>query len=630
MANCPKKENMLSFREMQKRTFIAAASALLLVLCAGKLSPEGLLVGHASAATTSQTLDQAVSMMALFSSFLITALNVMAWVLFMILDSLLSPSLIFDLHNGSSTLIATLNQIWVFSRDMVNVGFAFVLIVGAVYTVVTGSTEKLKSMAPKFVIALILVNFSWFVPRVLFDVANVLTYTVYQIPSAFGTDTCMISEKIGDNPDGTPIIMMEPCSVVNDIKFFQDTNAITNNTQSASGGIWRCLPALVCVDFVDYDPTSSKQPPSRRILSSLVVNFAQLRNLASPSTTITPASTKFTDVVAFLVQLIVVLLIHIALFFPLLAISFALLMRIPILWITMAFMPFVALSPFLPSGMKGETDPMKIVNVFLTSVFLPTMIAVPFAIGFVMLRAGMQVDPSTIPALGGLARINMPLFAGMSSVWMLFWEFMALAVMWIGVFTVLKKQQITAGITEKIKGAGQSLGSFALKAPLGVPIIPMPKSMGESKSAMELLKIPGQVRRGFEATGRLELPGAAKGPPQTPQEQHVTQLMQRADVNLNQRVRGKVDVVLDGKRSDAERRAAVTETARFVKEHFAADRDVQGMTDDAVVRGVAGGMPADIRNRLINALDQLQQKASAPPPPPAPPPAAPATGGATP
>src|SRR5206468_2929278 len=105
--------------------------------------------------------------------------------------------------------------------------------------------------------------------------------------------------------------------------------------------------------------------------------------------------------IVFLAKMIVVLLIHVALFFPLFAMTVAFFIRIPIIWFTIAFMPFTFFS-FVMGNALIEVDTVKeIWHRFVTAAFLPTMVAVPITIGFMMVNAGLSaqnIPPPNIAA----------------------------------------------------------------------------------------------------------------------------------------------------------------------------------------------------------------------------------------
>ena len=83
---------------------------------------------------------------------------------------------------SNGTMMGALNTIWILSRDIVNVIFALMLVGVAVYTIVTADAKFVKEKLVHFLMAVVLVNFSWFFPRVIIDVSNILTATVFSIP----------------------------------------------------------------------------------------------------------------------------------------------------------------------------------------------------------------------------------------------------------------------------------------------------------------------------------------------------------------------------------------------------------------------------------------------------------------
>src|SRR3990167_3458282 len=93
-----------------------------------------------------------------------------------------------------------------------NIIFAIMLLAGAILTIVFGKQEVVKQHLVKFILAVILVNFSWFFPRVIFDIANVTTATIYGLPNLVNSKCKWIDKN------GTP----KNCVVVTDILFFED------------------------------------------------------------------------------------------------------------------------------------------------------------------------------------------------------------------------------------------------------------------------------------------------------------------------------------------------------------------------------------------------------------------------
>jgi hypothetical protein len=200
---------------------------------------------------------------------LITGLNVLMWVLFWLLGLVTNPDLFF-----TDGIVSTLFMLWQLFRNIVNVAFAVLLIIGAILTIITANTDRVKGVLPKFVMAVILVNFSWFIPRVIYDVSQVVAYSVYQLPTWVDASDCVVIEVA---PGGG--VIGKKCKVVNNIKFFEQTDKVTDKQDD-----WDCtLKPLVCVQLKDYDDNTvlNRRSQETVIFNGLIVNFARLKNLAA-------------------------------------------------------------------------------------------------------------------------------------------------------------------------------------------------------------------------------------------------------------------------------------------------------------------------------------------------------------
>jgi hypothetical protein len=423
---------------------------------------EIVTVHHASAqaVNTTQTFINGFTSIGIF---FITIFNFFAWLTLFFLHHFIDPKFIFGLNEDGSdgALMQHLHNIWQFTRDIVNIGFALGLIAGAVMMVIKADSSAIKEKLPKFLMALVIVNFSWFIPRALFDLSQVLTYTAYQIPSLLNMDGCTL-------PPGPDSTEPRPCMVVTDFKFLREQ---TQTIVEGEDG-WQCpLPPLVCVQYKPIDQADSVQTPAR-ILDGLVANHARLRWLADisfreeipPGTPLTETVQRMMTIV---IRLVLVLVLHIAILFPLVAMLFAFLIRIPILWMTIAFMPAVALG-YVFEPLKEYVD--EIQKEFLQAVFLPAKVAIPFAVSFVMLNIGAQIPTPT--EFGGVE--SLPIFSGIRGLWQMVWLLMSLGILWHYSFKMLSsdKAGLAGMFTDTIQGLGKQLGEFAYKLPLSIPFIP--------------------------------------------------------------------------------------------------------------------------------------------------------------
>jgi hypothetical protein len=191
--------------------------------------------------------------------------------------------------------------------------------------------------------------------------------------------------------------------------------------------------------------------------------------------------------IVFLLREMLVLAIHIALFFPLVALTIAFFIRIPVLWLTMAFMPFMFLGKIVGESLGGESLPTgEIFKKFTSAAFLPAITAVPLTVGFILINAGSRITTNQ------MTQIPIPILSQINNMWQLVWLFIALAVLYEGVFMALERDKLLSKGAEAIRGTGKLLGGMVLKAPLNIPFIPA----GEGGQNIS----PAQVGRGLRRT----------------------------------------------------------------------------------------------------------------------------------
>lgn len=456
---------------MFSNKFPSRSSGLLLLaaLFFMALAPEHALAADIDLRGSTAAIGDVVSK-------IISALNMLIWIVFIFLNYLLDPNFIFDLNNAQQigtagsegAFMGMLNQIWQLSRDIVNVCFAVALLFSSIYTVFTAKRELLQQYAPKFIMAVVLVNFSWFIPRMVLDVANIGASTVYSVPSVLNSKCSVPSEKLltGRNcadTDGDGTYSCD-CVIVVDAKMFL-SEAEFNGLNKVSNGSpgWKCpLDTVMCVRM---ELLTNNVAGHAAILNGLVINQARLEFLAqvpkSPGGANSPSR-----LIIFVIRSLLILVIHVALFFPLLAMMIAFAIRIPVLWITMAFMPFAFLGMVVDEKFTFGL-PKEITDHFVKAAFLPAIVGVPLTIGFILVNAGTTVGHA------GLSGLEVRLLDNVANFWELLWLAIALGVLYTGVFAALQKiGGVLATGAESIKQFGNAAGRVALKAPLALPILP--------------------------------------------------------------------------------------------------------------------------------------------------------------
>lgn len=405
----------------------------------------------------------------------VAAINTFLHVLLLLSLQFVGYFLQADFFNDTQ-MMTGLYTIWSLSRNIMNVLFALMLIAVSIYVIITAKTDMIKEKIVQFVIAVVLVNMSWFFPRVVLDVANVLTATVFSIPSMLPTPDCV---AIGD--DGNPT----PCKVVTAVLLFPKagtSDASDFCAKHAGAGpataSCPCIDSLECHALKNYDDAlrSGGMKPAHAMINGLAISFVHMTTLAKIPTSISGVepidAARAADIsIQIAINILLAFVVQAALFLPLLGLAVGLLIRILIIWVTTAFMPFVFLG-YVKNGTLG-TDvfgfEVNIWTEFVNAAFLPAVVGLPMTIGFILLNT-----VTVLPPPGGMPfETIMPLLAGIQTWWQFLWMFVAVAIIWKGSFDALAKSKIASTFTEKIRGFGQTIAGGVAQLPLLTPI-PLP------------------------------------------------------------------------------------------------------------------------------------------------------------
>lgn len=553
-----------------------------------RMGLDGLLgLPHALAADTAS--EDFMGMVSYAVGLIITGMNLIMWILFQLLDILLNPVFILDVgtgqNGGDGPLLVMLHEIWQLMRDLVNIIFAVLLVVGAIITIVKANTETVKNYRVKFILAVVLVNFSWFVPRVILDVSQVLTYTIYQIPGTFRNGPNAVECTIMKKNKTTGDMEKKDCMVITEVKFLEQTRnveEITGETEGVTG--WVCpLKDLVCYEQKSFN-NNPQAWTSSSIINGLIINHAHLRVLANIQQPDPPAGQvgEVREMITFLMRMLLVLLIHIALFFPLLAMVVAFFIRIPVLWITMAFMPLAFLG-FVIGDKMGEMDTIKkIWKRFLSAAFLPTLVAIPMTIGFILINAGANVRPPP-----GFSKLNtfIPLLASVQDFWELLWMFLAIFVLWTETFAILNKDELIGKFTQPIENYGKGLGKFALKAPLAAPIIPAPAGSGKPPTSV-LAQFKKFDPRALNAD--IDDDGILNGPKGKDKRGQLREIVGRDAANVKNNIQNKVTINFtpDDLKQKDKAQEFIRKAAKELREskEILDNPELKGLSDDVLVR----------------------------------------------
>src|SRR3989338_6373095 len=374
--------------------------------------------------------------------------NCLALYLLKLHSYLVDPDTITGVTGGSDKMIL---QLWQISRDVMNLIFAMLLLIGAIMTIVFGKQEIVKQHLVKFLLAVILVNFSWFFPRVVIDLANVTTATIYGLPNLVKSQ-CKWIDK-----DGTP----KDCVVMNEILFFEDA---AGDCPTAAGGTFLEMGSIMKVCLAPLMPGTNN---GFGIINGLVANHGRLTYLGviAGSPPAGGAGGTVTETLRFVIILAMVTFLHVMLVFPLAALTMAMIIRIPILWLTISFMPFMFIG-FIVGDKFIKVNSMEIFTKhFITAAFLPAIVAIPFSIGYIMLNEVATMPIAAVPnALVGKVRF----FPQAQNWWQVIWILLSFMIIWMGSRAAMKRDEIYSKFTEPIFNVGNSF----MKLPLTLPLIP--------------------------------------------------------------------------------------------------------------------------------------------------------------
>lgn len=514
--------------------------------------------GPAAQGSLNQTAVNFVSMLAMVNTFM----HILILIVLNMLQYLLQADYFNDPH-----MMSALNQIWVLSRNIMNVIFAMMLIGVALYTIITAKSELIKNKIATFILAVVLVNFSWFFPRVIIDVANIMTSTVYSIPNLLSPFSCQAFG--GGKCEVITDILIMPREGSTDVALWRAKNSCDPPLPQGSYPQCSCTTGLGCYLKEDYEVAKNKVGAGHAMINGMATTFIRIDMLSQIPTKIATAENqqglqKFSTTLGIVMNVMMTLFIQAGVLLPLLGLAVGFFIRILILWITIAFMPFTFLGLVI-NGKIGtnifgfETD---VWHEFIVAAFLPTVVAIPMVIGFIMLSTS-----ASVPEPSGFGQTwSVPLLNGVGSWWPYLWMFAAIGILWVGAFTALARSKITGKITERIKGFGETVFGTAMQIPL---IIPLPVGIGPKGANLgTLVHGPRHLQQAIQARS-LGIPQT--GPRDGKVDASKVEALNRNDANTRLIVEAIKKIADGANRSD--RSKAILEIQSVIGGHGATHTD---------------------------------------------------------
>ncbi len=418
-----------------------------------------------------------------------------------------------------------LKKIWVISRNLVNIGFVFILLWLALKTIVwpEATIDDLKKKLLTFTILLVVVNFSWLATKLVLDSANVITHIVFAIPSGIsdpvnfdsptGFEPCKVNANETEDGTGAKTTLSGQCyptaiyapadaALNSDIIYWQDKDGDGACADLGSRYEGRADSAYFDGKINTNASPDNKDLQRRTSMCMESINLFKFdQNTAVPYLTygsariqnLTRTTTNSSNLIKTATSILIPLAIQAAYAIALFALLFALVVRMMMLWILVGFSPFLVMAYwFKDSESVSEVKEYFSIEQFINWAFVPAKVGAIFVISFIMISAGQSLGSS----VGSWADNSdfvfklldqRSIFGNLDSIQYIVWLLMSLATLWLGTFAVLSKLKFVNTVTDAVGSAGRTFASQVATLPYWAPILPIGQN-GEKTSIRSTVK----------------------------------------------------------------------------------------------------------------------------------------------
>lgn len=437
--------------------------------------PDTALAAPTSATNTQQELVQKiVDALTLFMQFLQRLL----WPVLLLIGGLMQNDILYG-----AGMEQTLLTIWQNIRNVVNILFVLFLLGIAFYNVMGGESQDyhIKTILPKFVLALIAVNFSFLIIKVLIDGVNVVSTAFFALPGAVSeglTPDDQFQEKVCIQMYGNPTTNLEEYKEAvllqpKELQFCSETEAKFNED------------ALKY--FNDYN--------SNNAALAMAINMGQISELPKIS-----AGTK--DLSSLGINVIFAVVFYLVYAISFIVLFIVLLVRLVVLWILIVLSPLIVFMYVLPQNLKsiiGGADDLS--SQFIKTAMVPIPIALVMSIGYIMLQSleNAKLTNFLQASTQGLGTLT----TGLSTLQEIIVAAAMVGFVWVGIFTA-SKGTFADSIVDNIKSTAEGAGKFLATAPIKyAPILPVMdsstgKDTGERMSIGGLMSAASAIPRSLD------------------------------------------------------------------------------------------------------------------------------------
>jgi hypothetical protein len=429
---------------------------------------------------TQSALDETYQQISKLLTVVNEILQRLLWPVLLLIGGLLKNDILFG-----AGMEDIMYGIWTNIRDFVNIFFVLVLLGIALYNVlgIESQNFKMKQILPKFVIALIAVNFSFLAVKVVIDSVSVLTTAIFSLPAVVQEDggkTNISPDENEENEDPNKLsVEKQVCE-----SFYGTSEPITDyrsNVEAAMReGSAMCLPTVP--KFTEDMRRFFTRWDSNNAALVLAINMQKIPYLNK----VTTRQPNLKGLMLNMAFSAILFAIYAAAFIVLFVV---LLVRLVVLWVTIVLSPLMVLIYVLPENIKGLVGGGNdITKKFIQTVVVPIPIATVLTIGYLMLDGMMKAKLPDVQFSS--STLSLSLFASeLTTLQDIIVAVGTVAVVWMGVIAASKgtfADKAVEGIEKAVSGAG----SFLAGTWKYIPMVPY---KGEKYTAAALGEVIQQA-----------------------------------------------------------------------------------------------------------------------------------------
>ena len=412
---------------------------------------------------------------------IIQFLLVLLWPILLLIGGLMSNDLLFS--GGMQT---TLLNVWSGVRDFVNVMFILGLLGIAIVNILGVAKEEfqIKSVLPRIVVALIIVNFSFLGCKVILDISNVISTSIFSLPLTDQVVPTSSTPDPGDQMEGPAQQSKaeQQQQFINKVcgNLFRLQSNQQQQTTSETPGVDAEQFSQFCSGTdgnFQFTPSAQQFFGSFNSKNVAMIMAIQLMDITEIDKVNGIKVTGLQSLTINTLFSVVFVIIYATAF---IALFVGLLVRVVVLWVIIVISPLIALGwAIKPIGERLQVDGEDLVAVFIQHATMTIPVAVVLTIGTIMIDGVKKIAPnavlSTNPAEFGA------IMSGTTTVQSIIAGVGTAAFIWLAVAQTVTKGKGGAFAQTIMGVVGDSAKAMA-KVPLYLPLIPVKNASGGTQN----------------------------------------------------------------------------------------------------------------------------------------------------